>query len=348
VPVTESGGRAFVALSRANLDALPPGSRARIERAWGGPVDLLYDRDDERRLGGLARAVRDSTRYDALVLDGSIGLRGGYLDLLAAAAVRRLRQGPAVVIADCTWKLGSSRFDRIAMRAGIRALDGPAVTYCVLSNDEVAIFPRTWGVDGRRVAFVPWPYILGDDDIGVTAESGAIFAGGDSLRDFSPLIEAARGLEQRFTIATRRRDVRERNAVPQNVEIVALSHDDYVARLRAASIVVVPLVPTHERSAGQTTYVNALAMGKLVVVTDCLGVRDYIEHEVTGLVVPPGDSEALRKTLLWALDPVNAGSVQRMRERARASAQERFRPDDYVANLLRVARAAVSRLSRRR
>jgi glycosyltransferase involved in cell wall biosynthesis len=129
------------------------------------------------------------------------------------------------------------------------------------------------------------------------------------------------------------------------VELGALPHEQYVERLRRSPVVVVPLVPTANRSAGQTTYVNALAMGKLVVVTDCLGVRDYVEHRVTGLVVPPGDAQALREALAWAVDPANAAEVRAIRERARALAQERFRPDEYVASLLRVAASSRQRLA---
>jgi hypothetical protein len=75
---------------------------------------VLYERRDETRLRGLARLVRNGRRYDAVVLDGSVGVRGGYLDLIVAAIVRRL--GVTTVIADCQWKVGSF-LDRSAMRA---------------------------------------------------------------------------------------------------------------------------------------------------------------------------------------------------------------------------------------
>jgi hypothetical protein len=325
---------------------LPSGYRERIEQAWGGPVDLLYDGRDERRLRGLVRAVWDGSRYDAFVLDGSVGLRGGYLDLVAAAAVRP-RRSAVVVIADCQWELGSALSDRAAMRTGLKLVDSPRVTYCVLSNDEVGIFPRTWRIDPDRVAFTPWPYVLRDDELGETTETGGIFAGGDSLRDYGPLLDAAEGLTARVTVATRRDDLIGRDDRPPNVELGPLPHDVFVETLRASSIVVVPLMPTANRSAGQTTYVNALAMGKLVVVTDCLGVRDYVEHQTTGLVVPPGDSAALRGALEWAVDPANADQVTAIRQRARRTAQERFRPDDYVVNLLRVAAATRERVATR-
>jgi glycosyl transferase family 1 len=326
------------------MRALPTGYRERIEQAWGGSVDLLYEGRSERRLRGLARAVRHASRYDAFVLDGSVGLKGAYLDLLAAAAVRP-RRSAVVVIADCQWELSSSVIDRAAMRTGLRLVDAPRVTYCVHSSDEVAIFARTWRVDPERVAFTPWPYVLREDELGETQESDGIFAGGDSLRDYGPLLEAAHGLPWRVTVATRRDDLIGRGNLPANVELGPMPHEQYIERLRSSPIVVVPLVPTANRSAGQTTYVNALAMGKLVVVTDCLGVRDYVEAGLTGLVVPPRDAQALHDALAWAVDPANTDEVRAIRERARTTAQERLRPDDYVVNLLRVAAAARERLA---
>lgn len=57
------------------------------------------------------------------------------------------------------------------------------------------------------------------------------------------------------------------------------------------------------RSAGQASYLNAIALGKPVVVTDAPGVRDYVDHRRTGLIVPPGDPIALREAVNWTLAP---------------------------------------------
>jgi glycosyltransferase involved in cell wall biosynthesis len=285
-------------------------------------------------------------RYDAVIVEGSTGARQGYVDLIAAAIVARLRHGPAVVITDCTWKSGSSWLDRQLNQIGIRILDTPKTTYCVLSRDEVATFPRTWGVDGSRVAFTPWPYTIGlqDSEAAGTAD-GTVFAGGDSLRDYEPLIAAAAGLPAEVAIATRRRDVIERIDLPPNVRAGPVTHERYVELMRRATVVVVAMADTKDRSSGQTTYVNAMAMGKLVVTPDTLGIRDYIDDRVTGLLVPPGDVGTLRDTLRWAVDPANAGEVRSIGERARRAALERFTPDGYVENLLAVARAAADRLN---
>jgi glycosyltransferase involved in cell wall biosynthesis len=91
-----------------------------------------------------------------------------------------------------------------------------------------------------------------------------------------------------------------------------------------------------------------MAMGKLVVVTDCLGVRDYVEDGETGLVVPPGDVDALREALVWAADPANDVAVRRIAARAREVARDRLDPDAYVVRVLGIARDALRDRNARR
>jgi glycosyltransferase involved in cell wall biosynthesis len=66
-------------------------------------------------------------------------------------------------------------------------------------------------------------------------------------------------------------------------------------------------------------------------------VREYVEDGRTGLVVPPGDADALAKALRWALDPANAVAVGQMAAAAKEVARTRFSPERYVETLLSVA-----------
>jgi glycosyltransferase involved in cell wall biosynthesis len=333
--------RAFVVLSRTTRAALSPEHLTKLREAWDGEVELLDRSSGESRLRGIARLVRKAGRYDAVVLDGSAGARKGYMDQVAAAIIGRRPRGPEIVFADCQWQRGRNWLDRLACWTGIRIVDTDHVIYCVLSAEEVGIFPRTWGVGPDRVSFTPWPYVLRDEELADVPEGEGVFAGGDSLRDYGPLVAAAGAVPGEITIATRQSDLGDGDR-PANLRIVAVSHGEFVELMRKAAVVVVPLVPTRERSAGQTTYVNAMALGKLVVVTDCLGVRSYVRDRETGLVVPPGDAHALADALRWAVDPANRAEVGEIRARAREIARSRLDPDEYVANLLRIAGRRVS------
>jgi glycosyltransferase involved in cell wall biosynthesis len=78
--------------------------------------------------------------------------------------------------------------------------------------------------------------------------------------------------------------------------------------------------------------IEAMSQGKPVVAFDCGGVRQWLEHERTGYVVPHGDIEeyACRIDQLMGDDVLRA----EMGARARAAAQNRFSPDAYIRSLL--------------
>ena len=265
---------------------------------WLASVDML------RPSGSVFSQVREvyaQTRgYRAIVLDGS-----GRRDQLAAALISRRRPRQTIVIADATWKSEHTQLDRTVNRLGIRAIDSSYVTYCVLSCFEVESFQRTWGPLNGHVRFVPWPYTLRPVQLAEPAlENGRVFAGGNSLRDYGTLIEIAGALDAPLDIATSVLTSEEVERLPANVTAGPVAEAEFDRMLREASVVVVPLQARGDRSSGQTVYVNAMARGKAVVVTDTPGVRDYIEDGVTGLIVPQRDPGAMLSALRGLLhDP---------------------------------------------
>ena len=288
------------------------------------------------------RIVRASYHCDAMILNGSIGLREGYVDLLAAAAISHRPFGPPVVIADCSWKLGGHWLDRLSCRAGLRAIDSPKVTYCVHSSEERATFSGKWRVriDPKRIVVTPFGHTLSDADLALPiSDNGGIFAGGDSYRDYGPLLSIARSLPESVTIATNNELPLPPNAGPTNLNVVQVDRAGFLALTRRAAVVLVPLAAGLDRASGQFAYLNAMAMGKLVIVTESPGVRDYIEDGVTGLVVPPSDPVALSQALTWALDPANRQRAQEIGREAARFVRVEFSQETYARHIL----AAVDR-----
>lgn len=285
------------------------------------------------------RLVRElltrAPRHSVVVLNGSLRVEQAAATLLA-----RRPGGPALVLADATWVRGESRAERTARRLAARALDGRRVHYCVLSSGELHSFPASWGVDPERVHFTPFHWVYSEEQLALPVSAdGGVFAGGNSLRDYGPLLGVAGSLDAPVTVAT--------NAAPPhepaaNLRVGPLPPDGYEREFRRARVVVVPLAAREDRSAGQQTYLNAMVLGKPVIVTDVLGARDYVEDRATGLIVPPGDPHALREALAWVLDPGNAEEVAALAERGRRAALERFGPDAYAQRLLEVADAAAA------
>ncbi len=190
--------------------------------------------------------------------------------------------------------------------------------------------------------FTPFCFTLREPELDLPVrDDGGVFVGGglrrgrrrDPLRDYRAMIEAAPRVEAPITIASNELDgVR----MPSNVRAGPVSRERFSERLREAGVVVVPIRAGIDRSAGQQTYLNAMALGKPVIVTDTPGARDYIQDRETGLIVPPEDAGALAGAIRWVLDPANRSKMERLRVRARKDARARFSRRNYFAHLLRV------------
>ena len=331
-----------------------PGSPRILTTIWSGRAGVPWD--DRTELADrrgvslprhLARLVGRAHEYDVVVLHGALGARDRYVDLLGALALRfGRRPRPAIVIVESTWEVGSrslaarwkalSKLLPLVARAAIKLIDRPDVIYCVLSTAELERFPLVWGVDPDRVVYTPYCLTISPDEAEIE-EGDYIFAGGNPLRDYGMLVAAVSGLDVPLRIATSRR----LPDLPPNVSAGPVAHAEFRELLCRCRFSVVPLEPSL-RSAGQQTYLNAMAAGKLVIVTDVPGVRDYIDPGVTGVIVEP-TVDALRAAIMWALDPANRSEVAAIAGRARSAALSRNGGDRYVACLVDVAEWAARR-----
>jgi glycosyltransferase involved in cell wall biosynthesis len=278
-----------------------------------------------------ARIVSDSQSRSAILLNGS-----GRGDQIIAGLVQRRRRPPPLIISECTWRAGVGAVDRFLCRVGFNLLDGENVIYCVLSSVERELFPATWRVDPDRVVFTPYCHTLSAADFELAAGPGeGIFAGGDSMRDYQPLLAAVTRIRSKLRLAVRH--------VPTDfdrryVEASTVNRTDFLSLMASARVVVVPLSAGIERSAGQQTYLNAMALGKIVIVTDSPGARDYVVDGETGFIVPPADTDALEAALLHVLDPANTDQINQIIARGQEIARTVFSPQAYMERLVQLAR----------
>jgi glycosyl transferase family 1 len=300
------------------------------------PIPLWQERVATLRPAGtdavtVAQLLLRARQCDALVLDGS-----ARRDQLAAALLRSRRGGgPAIVIADATWKVPDGARAASGKRVAIRLIDGERTTFCVPSRFEAERFALTWRLRRSRVRFTPWPVTLASPDLmHESTDNGRVFAGGNSLRDFRPLIDAAVEIGAPVDIATSTLESDGARGYPANVTARSVARADYDAMLRAASVVVVPLEPRTDRSSGQTTYVNAMALGKAIVVSDAPGVRDYIDDGETGVIVRCGDAAALAGAVRALL--ADRQRRRRLGESARRHALTNLTLSGYAERLLQV------------
>ena len=166
-------------------------------------------------------------------------------------------------------------------------------------------------------------------------EEPLIVSAGREHRDYATLARACEKLDVKVFVASGSvhspgADVSLPASWPSNF---SWGFADYV-RLRTlyarAQVVVVPVMPT-DFQAGVTTILEAMSMARPVVVSATEGQRDVVEDGVTGVMVPPGDADALRRAIERLLaDPAERA---RLGANARAAVEERFSLDVYACSL---------------
>ena len=102
----------------------------------------------------------------------------------------------------------------------------------------------------------------------------------------------------------------------------------------AAARFVVVSVEAVGYAAGVSTICEAMAMGKAIVATASPGIAEYLEDQVTGLVVPPGDAESLARAIeeLWR-SPVRC---EQMGRHNRRRAETVYSLDRYTSTVARL------------
>jgi glycosyltransferase involved in cell wall biosynthesis len=204
-----------------------------------------------------------------------------------------------------------------------------SVHLCVCSSrPEADFYVRVFRWPAAKVAFVPFHTDPAFVKRPAALEEAFAVAAGRTYRDYPTLLEAARGgLDLAVTIVAGRStfgtvplpagvDVRYDIPLPELIDLIARS-----------ALVVLPLTE-REISTGQSVLLEAMAMGKAVVVTRVNGTVDYVDHMRTGVLVPPNDPAAMRDAInRLAGDPALR---RRLGEAGREQVLQHYLPNHYA------------------
>jgi glycosyltransferase involved in cell wall biosynthesis len=269
-------------------------------------------------------AFRERKNYDVIVTDGEhIGLPLALLLKLTLSRVGHITIGHRITAAKkrpfFKWLHAQSHIDCIAVHS--RKQYDLAINELQIPAERLALIPYQVDVDFWR----PQPI----------AEERMVSSAGLEFRDYPTLVHAVDGLDVKVVIGaashwSKRRNTAEGEVLPDNVEVSAFNYEALRNVYARSSIVVVPLADT-DFQAGITTILEAMAMGKPVVVTHTSGQTDVVEDrrtatrgtepklrpptllrelaesagmalEPTGFYVPPQDPDALRRALVYLLE----------------------------------------------
>jgi glycosyltransferase involved in cell wall biosynthesis len=281
-------------------------------------------RSVRRSMHHVAAALGRVRDYDAVFCDGE------HVGIPLALAMRALRiHTPHLVLGhNLLTRAKTKVFESTHPERRIDRL-------LVHSENQVAPIVRHLGIAPSMVQVVPFgvdsAFWSANDD---QEDDGLIVSAGREHRDYVTLI-AARPPGTRLVVADHSvftPEAQRRSPIewPRDVERLALDAAGLRSLYSRASVVVVPLIESRF-PAGITTVLEAMSMGKAVVVTETEAIRGVVEHGRTGLTVPCHDPHALRA----AIEELCA-SPRRRREMgaaARAAVLERYDVDLYAATL---------------
>jgi len=130
-----------------------------------------------------------------------------------------------------------------------------------------------------------------DDDFNIDIDPYTVFVGGQSDRDFNVVLEAFTGSNIPVVMICPDYEVLNQDLVTDNIRILKFSEvspEAYYWILNKCYCVIVPLKNLNS-SCGQLLFSYGMKYQKPIIATDSYGVRDYIDHMETGILVEVGD-----------------------------------------------------------
>jgi len=219
------------------------------------------------------RVLKAAFLFDALLLFSSRGFLKPELLVCILMGFLPEKFRPAIVLYGEMFQPDNGILRRIE-RFFMKLVDRSVSFYVVYSTAELELFPKLWGVRKDKMRFCP--FYIGEKRIrkrqSTKSIGNHIFAGGNSHRDYGPVIEAARQMpEYKFILATKK--LSKSNDFPPNVRVEWMKLDEYLELIDTAAVVVIPLTPGLKRTTGLLTILESLSLEKLVVVPDALGMQ---------------------------------------------------------------------------
>jgi len=192
-----------------------------------------------------------------------------------------------------------------------------------------SVFERQFGIQPSRFYYIPFKInAIELIDKAMPSDRGYIFCGGRSRRDFATLFEAVEPLGYPVKVVTSpEADMLPHGStmaglkIPPNVEVSTNDRSPalFVETMAGARLVVIPIVRDSTTQAGIGVYLQAMALGKCVIVSHSLGVSDVLTGR-EAIIIPPGDPLALRAAI------ERAWNDDELRSRHGSTAQEYARP----------------------
>lgn len=283
------------------------------------------------------RSLRGDSRPDAVVISSDV-------EALMFALVRALPGSakPIVVLMPFIFtarESGAANKLRLAYYRMVMRRVQLAICHSVL---EIGRYDRLFGGCGTAFVFVRWGTHVPDaaeivEVAGPLPPPGGaplVVSAGRSGRDYPGLVAATQGLACQVAIICNETAALQGVESGGNVEVLRDCFDRaYLRQLLMADVVAVPL-RVADISAGQMVLIQAMALARPLVVTDTPTVGDYLVQGETALLVPRGDTAALRAAIVRLIE--DRGLAERLGRAAQDAFRTRFSNEAHMRDVVAV------------
>lgn len=198
-----------------------------------------------------------------------------------------------------------------------------------------------WGVD---LPFYDYNLEKTDSDLQV-CDPPFFLTAGRTYRDYETLTTAFESLDCQLKIYCTKDSAPINRALAKNIKVFYhpqklyfLSHAEIFAEHKRAYAVAIPLDINPRKVSytmiGLTSLLDALALGKAVIMTKYDHINIDIEKEGIGLWVKPGDVAGWRKAVSYLLEHPN--ETQEMGKRARLLCEQKYNLDLFSQEIARI------------
>lgn len=199
----------------------------------------------------------------------------------------------------------------------------------VHSKEEIDNYVKEFKLPKEKFRFLPFHYSIGGYNIEIN-DNGYIFSGGDNGRDYDYFLRVIKGLDYKFIIASF--SLPKRKDLPKNADVRTTNNKGFRELMAQSSIVVIPLDNKRLDSVGHQTYLNALALGKALIISDANGVRDHINDDAAIIVK---NIEEFKYAITELMEHKEKRQI--LEKNGKESVLGRYSLDKFVDNLIKIA-----------
>ncbi len=168
---------------------------------------------------------------------------------------------------------------------------------------DVSGYEEFYGISTGRSKYVAFKANLYDGAPPIDeakSTGGYVLAAGRSHRDLKTFVEAMRRVPYPGVLLVQDRAVLEEHGtepnihpLPGNLKLFRAdgTWTSWLSFLAGAKIVVIPVKAATISAAGVGTYLEAMALGKCVIITECPATREILTQQA--VIVPPEDPAAM-------------------------------------------------------